>query len=177
MLSQAVSSTIFKVFGMTWPGIEPRSSGTLANTLSTGPMSRWLSKAGDRSRKRPEGSLFNSYYTEVSGRALLLSLDCSTLPLIRTFYCWVLSKDVSSTIFKVSWAWRDLGLNPALFGHWRNFRKKRNEKARIFGSYIMLKKYPSCYLGKNPSYYWKSMAQDWIHVFFLVKNYFLHYLY
>ena len=38
---------------------------------------------------------FYSSYTEV------LFLDCSTLPLIRTLYCWVLSKDVSSTIFKV----------------------------------------------------------------------------
>ena len=35
------------------------------------------------------------------GSALLLSLDCSTLPLICTFYCWVLSKEVSSTIFNV----------------------------------------------------------------------------
>ncbi len=33
--------------------------------------------------------------------ALLLSLDCSTLPLIRALYCWVLSKEASSTIFKV----------------------------------------------------------------------------
>ena len=60
------------------------------------------------SRGWPEGSLFNSYYTEVSGRALLLSLDCSTLPLIRALYCWVLSKEVSSTIFKVfgmTWLW------------------------------------------------------------------------
>ena len=32
----------------------------------------------------PEGLRFNSYYTEVLGRALLLSLDWSTLPLIRT---------------------------------------------------------------------------------------------
>ena len=32
----------------------------------------------------PEGSLFDSYYTKVLGRALLLSQDCSTLPLIRT---------------------------------------------------------------------------------------------
>ena len=39
--------------------------------------------------------------TPEEGRALLLSLDCSTLPLIRTLYCWVLSKGVSSTIFKV----------------------------------------------------------------------------
>ena len=51
---------------------------------------------------------------------LLLSLDCSTLPLIRTLYCWVLSKEVSSTIFK-SLVWRDLGLNPGLPDHWRTF--------------------------------------------------------
>ena len=35
------------------------------------------------------------------GRVKLLSLDCSTLPLIRTLYCWMLSKEVSSTIFKI----------------------------------------------------------------------------
>ena len=35
------------------------------------------------------------------GSVLLLSLDCSTLPLINTLYCCVLSKEVSSTIFKV----------------------------------------------------------------------------
>ena len=52
------------------------------------------------------------------GRALLLSLDSSTLSLIRTLYCWVLSKEVSSTIFK-SLVWRDLGLNPSLPDHWR----------------------------------------------------------
>ena len=40
VLSKEVSSTIFKVFGTTWPGIEPRSSVPLANTLPTGPMSR-----------------------------------------------------------------------------------------------------------------------------------------
>ena len=45
------------------------------------------SKVGDRSRGRPEGSLFNSYYTEVQERALLLSLDCFTLPSIHTLYC------------------------------------------------------------------------------------------
>ena len=36
VLSKEVSSTIFKVFGMTRPGIEPRSPGLLANTLPTG---------------------------------------------------------------------------------------------------------------------------------------------
>ena len=60
-----------------------------------------VSKVGDRSQGRPEGSLFNSYYTEVWGRVLLLSLDCSTLPLICTLYCWVLCKEVSSRIFKI----------------------------------------------------------------------------
>ena len=43
------------------------------------------------SRGRLEGSLFNSYYNEV----------LHSLPLICTLYCWVLSKQVSSTIFKV----------------------------------------------------------------------------
>ena len=33
------------------------------------------------------------------GRAPLLSLDCSTLLLIRTLYCWMLSKEVSTTTF------------------------------------------------------------------------------
>ena len=32
----------FKVFGMTRPGIEPRSPGPLANTQSTGPVSQYL---------------------------------------------------------------------------------------------------------------------------------------
>ena len=39
------------------------------------------SKVSDRRWGRLEGSLFNSYYTEFSGRELLLTLDCSTLPL------------------------------------------------------------------------------------------------
>ena len=59
------------------------------------------SKVDNLSRGWPEGSLFNSFYTEVLGRALLLSLDCSILPLILTLKCWVLSKVASSTIFWV----------------------------------------------------------------------------
>ena len=35
MLSKATSSTIFLVFGMTRPGIEPRSTELLTNTLTT----------------------------------------------------------------------------------------------------------------------------------------------
>ena len=37
MLSKEASSTIFWVFGMTQPGIEPRSPGPLANTLTIMP--------------------------------------------------------------------------------------------------------------------------------------------
>ena len=58
-------------------------------------------KVGDCSRVWPEGSLFNSYNTKVQGRALLHSLDFSTLPLIFTLECWVLSKAASSTMFLV----------------------------------------------------------------------------
>ena len=54
MLSKVVSSTIFKVFGMTRPGIEPMSPGPLANTLTAGPMSRCendrKTKAGERKK-------------------------------------------------------------------------------------------------------------------------------
>ena len=42
VLSKKVSSTIFGVFGMTRPGIEPRSPGSLANTLPSRSMSRTL---------------------------------------------------------------------------------------------------------------------------------------
>ena len=41
-------------------------------------------KVGDLSRGWPEVSLFNSHNTDIERRALLLSLDCSTLPLILT---------------------------------------------------------------------------------------------
>ena len=44
----------------------------------------YKSKVGDHSWRWPEGFLFDSYYIKVERRALLLSLDCSTLPLIRT---------------------------------------------------------------------------------------------
>ena len=44
VLSKEVSSTIFKVPGMTQPGIEPRSSGLLANTLLTRNQGRFALK-------------------------------------------------------------------------------------------------------------------------------------
>ena len=47
---------------------------------------------------------------------LLISLDCSTLPLIRTLKSWVLSKKVSNIIF---WVFGMIWLYPGLLGHWR----------------------------------------------------------
>ena len=42
MFLKAISSTIFKFYGMTRPGIEPRSPRPLANTLLTRPMCWFL---------------------------------------------------------------------------------------------------------------------------------------
>ena len=38
VLRKEVSNTVFWVFGMTWPGIKPRSPRPLANTLPTRPI-------------------------------------------------------------------------------------------------------------------------------------------
>ena len=71
-------------------------------------------KVGDRNRREPEGSLFNSYY-RYRKRCYFFPLDCSILPLIRTLKCWVLSKEVSSTIFWIFGITR-LGIDP---DYWR----------------------------------------------------------
>ena len=44
----------------------------------------YKSKVGDLSRGWPERSRFDNYYTKVLGRALLLSLDCFSLPWFPT---------------------------------------------------------------------------------------------
>ena len=92
-----------------------------------------ISKVGDCSRGRLEGSLFNSYNTEVQGRALLLSLDCPTLPLIPTLYCWVLNKEVSSTILKVFGMTRT-GIAPRSHGPLVNTLSTRQMKAMLAGT-------------------------------------------
>ena len=53
------------------------------------------------------------------GRVLLISMDCSTLPLIRTLYCWVSSKEVSSTILKIFGMTRP-GIEPRSAGRLAN---------------------------------------------------------
>ena len=66
-----------------------------------------LSKFGDCSRRQPEGSHFNSYYTKVYEKALLL--DCSTLPLIRTCVLSVKQRGIEyhflSLWYDSTWDW------------------------------------------------------------------------
>ena len=90
-------------------------------------ISNEVSKVGNCSRGRPEGSLFNSYYTKVQRRTLLLFLDCSTLTSIYTLYCGVLSKEVSSTILKVFGMTRP-GTEPRSSGPLAKEKKKRKAK-------------------------------------------------
>ena len=114
-------------------------------------------KVVDRCWGRPEGSLFNSYYSEV-----LLSLDCSTLPLIRTLYCWLLSKKVSNTIFKVFGITRP-GIEPRSPGPLTNTVPTRNvTKKNFFLSFFFL--ILSClYLFKKKKFTCKNSINKTIH--------------
>ena len=77
---------------------------------------RW-SKVSDHSRGRPEGSLFNSYYTEVLGNG--------SFHWITSFYPWLVPYIAECEAkkyqvpFKKFLVWLDLGLNPGLSYHWR----------------------------------------------------------
>ena len=94
------------------------------------------SKVGDLSRRWSEGSLFDSYYTEVLGRALLLSLDCSTLPLIPTLYYWVLSNEASSNSFFSLWydsTWDWTQVSRAIGEHSKQHANVRQNRIMIKG--------------------------------------------
>ena len=95
-----------------------------------------VKKVGNHSRGLSEGSLFNSYYTEVSGRALLHSLDCSILPLILTLKWWVLNMVASSAppFFLVFAMTQPRILNPGLPGHWQTLT------IRPINTHIIVKK-------------------------------------
>ena len=62
MLSKEASSTIFWVFGMTWPGIEPRSPGSLANTLTIMPMSGGVEMPINKYTKLNQTKCFDLLY-------------------------------------------------------------------------------------------------------------------
>ena len=71
----------FGILGIRADKVFYKSCSTLTESLGkymyAFTLSTWA-RSNHHSQGRPEGSLFNSYYTEVLGRVLLLSLDCST---------------------------------------------------------------------------------------------------
>ena len=65
-------------------------------------------------------TLFNSYYIEMLGKALLLSSGCSTLSWIQTLKCSLLSKAASSTNFGGLWfdsTWDWTSVSKAIHEH------------------------------------------------------------
>ena len=76
VLSKEVSSTIFKVFGMTRPGIEPRSHGQLVNTLPTRPMTifkqidvfRTKNQKTKQKKKKKKNKNKKKKFTELLGK-------------------------------------------------------------------------------------------------------------
>ena len=70
MLSEAASSTIFWVFGMTRPGIEPRSPGPLANTLLIRLMARYYVE-------RKTLVIFKNWFYRYISRSISLGSYCS----------------------------------------------------------------------------------------------------
>ena len=67
----------------------------------------YKSKVGDLSRGWPEGSLFNSYFTEVLGRALLHSQDCSLHNCV-TSNIWPLSSSDLTPLGQRGYLWKRL---------------------------------------------------------------------
>ena len=118
VLSKDVSSIIFKVFGMTRPGIEPRSPRPLANSQLARPMRWFLSKVGNRSQGRPEGSFSKATTPRCKGGRY-------SFPWISSLYPWYLPNiaECQARTYQVPFlkylVWHDLGLNLGLPDHWR----------------------------------------------------------
>ena len=88
-LSLPILSSHHLIDLITWQARDKTNTGHSCKryhfTMILYALHQWVEvKLSPFSRDRPEGSLFNSYYTEVYGRVLLLPLDCFILPLIRT---------------------------------------------------------------------------------------------
>ena len=119
-------------------------------------------KVGDRSRRRPEGSLFNKYYTEVYGRALLLSLDFSTLPWYVPYNAECQARRYQVPFLK-SLVWLDLGLNPGLPDHWRTLYLL-DQWAGLYLIYIyLLLLYNSSLLDIEHSPYYIALGSTYTH--------------
>ena len=86
----------------------------------------YKSKVGDHSWGRPDGSLFNSYFTDVQARALILSLDCSILPLIcNIFKQGGIKYYFLSLWYDSTWYWT---LNSLAISKHSTFWKRKKER-------------------------------------------------
>ena len=108
MLSKVVSSSIFKVFGMIRPGIEPRSPGPMSRcniecTSPAGnrtPVSRVT--GGDTYHYTTECEVLHCYYSKVHSEVFLLILSLMKLACIiaKNIRIWVADSNlIISKIF------------------------------------------------------------------------------
>ena len=101
-----VSSSIFKVFGMTRPGIEPRSPGPLANTLTAGPMNGHEGAVHILQSPRTRASLSYGLL------CVLVQLSVCCLSSI-TFHIFFISVLLSQSFNRSIDRWKDF--NPFIF--------------------------------------------------------------
>ena len=99
VLSKEVSSTIFKVFGMTRPGIEPRSPEPLVNSLPTWPMSWFIGRCpwcnGYRHRKWTQRHKFKFWTRLIAFHIALIPFGKVCIQLF-SLQLWVI---VGQTVF------------------------------------------------------------------------------
>ena len=102
----------------------------------------------------PKAPFFNSYLTDVLGRVLLHTLGYSTLLLILTLSCWVLSNAESSTIFWVFGMTRPRNetLSPEPLAH-----KEKEEKIRK--SMVGVKKGVLANVGSMAQFTWSWVEE------------------
>ena len=82
MLSKEVSSTIFKVFGMTRPGIEPQSLGLVVNTLPTRPMVRLNNNNNDNNNKKKKKKKKDKYRDLARELKTLWNMKVTIVPIV-----------------------------------------------------------------------------------------------
>ena len=95
--SWAWGSEEYHIIAITTRPSQPQSSSTCQNQIDL--LKLYL--IGILAIKVKLASIVKGKQKAPFSIATTLSLDCSTLLLICTLYCWVFSKEVSNTIFKV----------------------------------------------------------------------------
>ena len=135
MLSKEVSSTIFKVFGMTRPGIEPWSPWLLAKTLPTRPMSRLLYlNVVWNYFKYPIKEI---YFTIQSNCTLLNKLTLCHILLITYLIEFLGVSWISSLILSSHWLTYSLSLIVlSLWKEWNSFSNNVKWKISVQHNFI-----------------------------------------